>query len=232
MQNVELASHNRIEIKEQSRLGIGGVVLSIAFLFFAFIGAYDIFSRFAGGGTVTSSDRDVTNTSAIQNPTNQLSAISSASTSPILPAPFVPESLVIPEISINTRVQSVGQTPAGLMANPKGFKEVAWYKLGSKPGEAGNTVIAGHLNNALGMSGVFERLGDLSLGSEITIKGEGREITYVVRELHVYATKDAPVERIFARSGPSTLVLITCDGAWDTGVKSYDKRLIVIADPK
>jgi LPXTG-site transpeptidase (sortase) family protein len=102
--------------------------------------------------------------------------------------------------------------------------------LGSKPGQAGNAVIAGHVNNALTMAGVFQHLGDVHVGDTIAVSdASGKTLNYVVTETDQYTTDNAPMAAIFSISGPSQIVLITCDGAWDAAAKSYNKRLVVYA---
>lgn len=199
---------------EQSRLSWGGIVLAILFGFFVVYGAVDICIRIFSSGS----------SAGVYIPS--ITATSSSALTPL-----TPERLIIPSLSVNALVESVGENGGGHMAAPKHFDEVAWYNLGSKPGSAGNAVVAGHLNNAIGLSGVFEKLDRLTLGSEIIVQGEGREIHYTVREMTVYGANDAPLTEIFTREGPSRLVLVTCDGAWDAGVRSYDKRLVLIAEP-
>ena len=198
---------------EHSRLSWGGIVLVIFLGFFVVYGAVDICVRIFSSNASAEALFPVANENAS------------------LLMPLIPERLIIPALSVEAVVEPVGENGGGNMAVPKRFDEVAWYKLGSKPGAPGNAVIAGHLNNAIGLSGVFETLNTLPLGSDIIIEGEGRRIRYVVREMTVYEAGDAPAEDIFAHDGPSRLVLITCDGAWDAGVRSYDKRLVLIAEP-
>jgi LPXTG-site transpeptidase (sortase) family protein len=116
------------------------------------------------------------------------------------------------------------------MAIPSGFSTTGWYKFGARPGEAGNAVIAGHVNNGVGLSGVFARLGELSIGARISVADvSGRTLNYVVIQKARYDTRNAPLEEIFTIQGPSQLVLITCEGDWDPVSRSYDKRLVVVA---
>src|SRR5581483_2097891 len=65
----------------------------------------------------------------------------------------LPSRLVIPALSIDANVQYVGVTATGNMATPHGFADVGWYKLGTIPGNQGSAVIAGHVDNGLGMPG-------------------------------------------------------------------------------
>src|ERR1035437_8837175 len=49
--------------------------------------------------------------------------------------PLLPVRLKIPKIKADAIVEYVGLTPEGRMDVPKGPAEVAWYKLGPRPGE-------------------------------------------------------------------------------------------------
>lgn len=199
----------------------GAVLLFIAFLFVLY-GAYDLLGRIFSVGAVAIIPATETYAEG---------TIGSAYVPPLPVAPIVPLQLTIPRIGVTATVEHVGKKVDGKMANPSTFSTVAWYKEGARPGAGGNAVIAGHLNNAIGLSGVFEKLNTLALGDIIKVKDEhGKELTFIVREMTVYETDQAPTEQIFATAGPARLVLITCDGAWDQGKRSYDKRLIVFAD--
>ena len=144
--------------------------------------------------------------------------------------PITPSHIKIPSIGVDASVQQVGKKPDGSMATPTNFEDVGWYDLGSKPGDPGNAVIAGHVNNALTTSGVFEHLSDVKVGDYITVSdASGKTLVYVVFETDQYPVSEAPAASIFSGSGPSQLVLITCDGAWDASTHSYDKRFVVYA---
>jgi len=143
---------------------------------------------------------------------------------------IVPARLKIPSLGVNAKVESVG-IKAGAMATPSNFDNVAWYSLGAKPGAPGSAVFAGHVNNALLKSGVFERLSQMKTGDYITVEDStGKALVYKVSSVEEYQP-DAPTDALFATAGPSRLVLITCDGDWVSSARSYDKRLVVIAEP-
>jgi len=145
--------------------------------------------------------------------------------------PIVPARLKIPSLGVNAKVESVGVKADGAMATPSNFDNVAWYSLGAKPGAQGSAVFAGHVNNALLKSGVFERLSQIKNGDYITVEDSaGKALVYKVSSVEEYQP-DAPTDALFATTGPSRLVLITCDGEWVPSARSYDKRLVVIAEP-
>lgn len=145
---------------------------------------------------------------------------------------IVPARLRVPSLGIDAAVERVGKRADGSMGIPKNFDDVSWYMPGGKPGSEGNAVFAGHLNNARGQTGVFARLARISIGDYVTVAdAEGKTLPYVVREVQVYPADEAPAEAIFKTSGPSQLVLITCEGDWVPQERTFDKRLVVIARP-
>ena len=158
-------------------------------------------------------------------PATALFAEGSSTTTPI-----VPVRLSVPSLCINAPVETVGKKQDGSMATPSVFGDVAWYSLGSRPGDPGTAVFAGHVNNALTKAGVFEHLSQITIGNTVLVTdASGRVLTYVVDEIDAYQTDHAPTARIFQTAGPSTLVLITCDGQWDAAAHSFDKRFVAYA---
>lgn len=146
--------------------------------------------------------------------------------------PLVPARLKVPSLGIDAKVEEVAKKADGSMGTPADFMNVGFYTLGSKPGDAGNAVFDGHVNNALTKSGVFEHLAQAHVGDYITVSdAEGRTLVYKVSEVNLYPTDEAPAASIFATTGPSQLVLITCNGEWVQDEHSFDKRLVVVAKP-
>lgn len=137
--------------------------------------------------------------------------------------------LVIPSIQVDAAVRSVGISYRGNMAVPESYDDVGWYRLGPSPGDPGNAVIAGHVDNGYRRLGVFKRLDDLAPGDTIDYSDERGSVTFVVTEVATYPYQEAPRERIFADAGPAQLVLITCGGTWVPETKSYTERVIVFA---
>lgn len=144
--------------------------------------------------------------------------------------PIVPATLTIGAIGVRAPVEQVGKKADGTMGTPQKFEDVVWYSLGAKPGEAGNAVFAGHVNNALTKSGVFEHLSLLKLGDTFSISdASGRSLNYKVTDIEQYPADAAPAASIFATTGLSRAVLITCDGDWVSTDKTFSKRLVVFA---
>lgn len=140
-----------------------------------------------------------------------------------------PVRLIIPTLGINAYVQQVGLSAKGSLGIPSNFRDVAWYKLGPVPGEPGSAIIDGHLNNGLGLPGVFLHLDNLQVGDKIQVKNkEGQLLTFQVMAKKIYPY-DQPVEEIFSPSNIPRLNLITCGGQWIKTKRTYDQRVVVFS---
>ena len=140
----------------------------------------------------------------------------------------LPTFLTIPTINIQANIQDLGINSDGEMDIPNNIIDVGWFKFGSRPGEKGSAVIAGHFDGENG-KGVFANLNKLKEGDKLYIKdNNGISFVFVVRESHIY--DPGYVEEVFNLNDSSHLNLITCDGVWDENKKSYSKRLVVFAD--
>lgn len=143
---------------------------------------------------------------------------------------LIPVRLLIPSIGVNAKVEQVGKKADGSMGTPSTFGDVAWYAPGQAPGEPGNAVIDGHVDNALTTAGVFMHLSQIALGDTIEVlNASGTPMSFTVNNIEEYPVNSAPAASIFATTGPSQLVLITCDGTWVPSAKSFDQRLVVFA---
>lgn len=141
-----------------------------------------------------------------------------------------PVRISIPALGINARVQQVGLTTSGRMANPNNFTDVGWYKHGTIPGSEGSAVIAGHVDNALGLYGVFARLEDIVPGSDIEITTDRKEtLRFRVYNVQKYPYDKVPTDLIFNKHDDAYLNLITCAGSWVKDKKTYDERIVVFS---
>lgn len=164
-------------------------------------------------------------------PVNAQASVNSEGNEVIEEQKALPERLYIPKIGVDAAVQHVGLTKKGNMANPSNFTDVAWYKFGPVPGMLGSAVIAGHLDNALALNGVFKKLNELKVGDDVYVTSEdGEKLRFKVIESQIYPYDDAPEERIFNANDAKRLNLITCAGKWLKAEKTYDQRLVVYAE--
>jgi len=142
-----------------------------------------------------------------------------------------PTRLIIPMLEIEATIETVGRTQGGAMESPSNFRDVAWYKGGARPGEEGSAVIAGHLDNAFGLSGVFKDLDTLTIGSYVYVQtASGEEMQFRVIRVAEYRYDEVPTRELFERDGGMYLNLITCSGVWLQEHKTYDHRFIVYTE--
>lgn len=140
-----------------------------------------------------------------------------------------PVRLIIPKVNVDASIIYVGLTSKGAMEVPNNAVDVGWFKFGSRPGEKGSAVIAGHFDGQNGEAGVFTHLNKLTAGDRIYIQNDNGTMTlFTVRESRTYDPGYA--EEVFSANDGIHLNLVTCDGLWDGVKKNYSKRLVVFAD--
>lgn len=173
----------------------------------------------------------VPDSTSINIPENsQTTEVSSSTTHSLVPSEK-PARIIIPSLNIDASIQHVGVNAKGSMASPNNFSDVGWYKYGTTPGDVGSAVIAGHLDNGLGIGGVFKDLERLTPNDDIYIVTEsGARLHFVVSHIQEYPYTEVPLEVVFNQKDMERLNLITCTGIWISKEKTYDKRLIVFTE--
>ncbi|MDX1447782.1 MAG: class F sortase [Acidimicrobiia bacterium] len=148
-----------------------------------------------------------------------------------LATPAAPVALTIEGIDVeNTPIIPVGVEPNGEMEIP-GAREVGWYRFGPTPNESGSSVLAAHIAWN-GRNGPFRNLGEVEVGAIVTVSyDDGSTTTHVVTEIAQYAKDELPFDRVFAKTGDQVLTLITCGGAFNRSLNSYDDNIVVYARP-
>ena len=145
--------------------------------------------------------------------------------------PGLPARLVIPAINVDAKVLYVGLAADGSVDAPKGPTDVAWFRLGPRPGAQGSAIITGHFGPwRTGAKSVFDNLERLKSGDSIFVKDDqGNSVEFKVRETKVYDSSENPKE-VFNQSDGKYLNLITCNGDWIASQKTYTKRLVVFTE--
>lgn len=148
-----------------------------------------------------------------------------------LPSFGLPLRLKIPLINVDAAVESVGLTSDGAMDIPKSPDGVAWLKLGTRPGEIGSAVIAGHYGIWKdGKETVFNNLKKLRADDKLFVEDDkGVTISFIVRESKSYDPSANASDVFSSNDGKSHLNLVTCE-SWDKTTESYSKRLVIFTD--
>ena len=143
------------------------------------------------------------------------------------PSVELPIRLRVPTLGVDSDVEYVELAADGAMDTPKDPVNVAWYQPGPKPGEAGNAIIAGHVDWG-GRTAVFWGLRTLGPGDVIqVVAGDGVQYEFMVDWLKWYDAETALVDEVFGQSEATELTLITCGGSFDQHTRQYLSRLVV-----
>lgn len=138
----------------------------------------------------------------------------------------------IPKINVDAAVEYVGVARGGAMDVPKKIEDVAWYASGTRPGDIGSAVLAGHYGRwKNGQGSVFDDLHTLQKGDFVSVEDDrGKTTTFIVRESRTYDEHADAITVFTSDDGQAHLNLVTCEGVWDPKTKSYPKRLVVFTD--
>jgi LPXTG-site transpeptidase (sortase) family protein len=145
------------------------------------------------------------------------------------PIAGIPVQLSIPRIGLKAPIEGVGTNYEGTMLVSDDLANVGWYSQGFRPGEFGNSVIAGHLDSPYGPA-IFWNLPNLIQGDEIQITDDrNKTYTFIVQNTVTYEFNAVPIADVFGSSSQKRLNLITCVGWFNHQTKNYSHRLIVSA---
>lgn len=144
-----------------------------------------------------------------------------------------PTSLSLPSIGVDAPLVDVGLEDDGGMEIPPDVSTAGWYELGVAPGEAsGTAVISGHVDSREQGRGAFWDLRRMEVDDVVTVDhADGTTSQWRVVARTSYPKDQLPIADIFTRFGDPRLVLITCDGEFDRGARSYSDNVVVYTVP-
>ncbi|WP_262284702.1 class F sortase [Micromonospora sp. MA102] len=143
-----------------------------------------------------------------------------------------PTTISIPRIGVHAEIMTLGLNPDGTVQVPplEQAMKAGWYSPGPSPGEAGNSVIVGHVDSAKLGPAVFFNLGALRMGDTISIAREdGSAATFTVTEVKSYPKAAFPTELVYGPSDKPGLRVVTCGGTFDESSRSYVDNVIAFA---
>jgi Sortase domain len=128
-------------------------------------------------------------------------------TSPVQITPVAPPvRIAIPSKQIAAQVIPEGLDREGSLVIPPPA-QVGWYDGGPMPGQAGSTLIAGHIDDH-GVPGAFLHLNAVPLGAQVALTtADGRTLNYTVTDRFSIPQTKLAASRQLTRTGPSQLVL-------------------------
>jgi sortase (surface protein transpeptidase) len=140
-----------------------------------------------------------------------------------------PVRVQIPAIGVDAPLIRLGLDAKGALEVPKRFDEAGWWTGGSKPGERGPAVIAGHVDSKTGPA-VFYGIPRLRRGDVVTVRRrDGSSVRFTVQGSARYAKDRFPTARVYGPTRRPTLRLITCSGVFDRSSGHYLDNTVVFA---
>ncbi|HBU81168.1 MULTISPECIES: class F sortase [Paenibacillus] len=138
-----------------------------------------------------------------------------------------PVRLCIPSVHLSTSITPIHLSENGQLQVPKSSEIAGLYVDGVLPGENGNAIVAGHVDNYTGPA-IFYPLKHLKPGTFVFLFDQNNHyLKYEVLEVESYYTQEAPLDKIFGDTAEKQLNLITCTGTYDRKKKEHNKRLVV-----
>ncbi|RZU33946.1 class F sortase [Blastococcus saxobsidens] len=148
------------------------------------------------------------------------------------PATPPPVRLDLAGLGVTAPVDPVGVAGDGQMELPEDVGRVGWYRFGPAPGDDGNAVLAGHVDDAEQGPGALFPLREAEPGDEVSVTdAAGGTTRWRVVSRELVQKQVLPLDAIFAREGPPRLVVLTCGGPFLPEYRSYRDNVVVVAEP-
>jgi Sortase domain len=141
----------------------------------------------------------------------------------------LPARVAVPRVGIASGLQRLHLRKDGELQSPSAWMEAGWYADGTRPGDVGPAVIAGHVDSTLGPA-VFYRLREMRVGDKILVtEVDGKVLTFVVSEVRSYPKDKFPTDTVYGPTALPELRLVTCTGEFDYVHHNYLDNLVVFA---
>lgn len=143
--------------------------------------------------------------------------------------PSEPVRIEIPSLGVNAPIMRLGQDADGaVQVPPLGDHNLAgWYDRTVLPGQAGTSVILGHVDNFTGPS-VFFSIKMLRPGETVTVvRADGTSAEFSVDGVQKVTKATFPSTAIYGNTRYPGLRLITCGGPFDSATRQYLDNIVV-----
>jgi sortase (surface protein transpeptidase) len=145
---------------------------------------------------------------------------------------FLPVQLEVPRLGVSAPIDATGVAQDGQAEVPENAARVGWYRFGPAPGEAGATVIVGHVDSRKYGKGALYPLREARVGDEVLMNVDsGEQMSYEIVDVTRYDKVTLPAEQLFKRTGDPVLHIITCGGPYVPSLGGYQQNLVVTAVP-
>ncbi len=141
-----------------------------------------------------------------------------------------PTRVRIGSIGVDARITPVGVTGDTTQV-PQDVDRVGWFRYAGRPGAPGSTLLLAHVSSGTQGSGAFFHLRELQVDQSIELTmADGTTTAYRVIARRMYPKAELP-DRIYDRTGPSFLTLVTCGGAFSSETGRFEENVVVYALP-
>lgn len=140
-----------------------------------------------------------------------------------------PVRLRIAAIRVDVPLVPLGLDRSGALEAPKRFDVGGWWSGGTRPGDRGPAVIAGHVDSKTGPAAFFE-LGRLRKGDKVVVqRADGTSVRFTVQGSGRYPKDRFPTKQVYGPTSRATLRLITCSGDFNHSTGHYLDNTVVYA---
>lgn len=142
-----------------------------------------------------------------------------------------PVKIIIPSVGVNAPVIPEGLDRHHALEMPplSAHNLAGWYDKSYMPGQAGASVITGHVDSTTGLS-VFFSIRYLKPGDDISIEEAGRHtVTFKVQWVQEASKTAFPTQAVYGHVPYPALRLVTCGGPFDYATGHYLDNIIVYA---
>lgn len=184
----------------------------------------------AEGGAPAPSSPSVRSETPAPTPNVQV-PVTPATPPPVQAPSAAPQQLASADLGIDMPVVPVGVQDDGSMEIPVDPAVAGWYRYGPAPADAeGTTVLAAHVDSRVYGVGPLAQLREAQPGQTLQVAdADGIVTAYTVESVTYIPRAELPVDELFDRGGPRSLVLITCGGQFDEQTRTYSDNVVLIA---
>ncbi|MEG1547486.1 MAG: class F sortase [Clostridia bacterium] len=152
------------------------------------------------------------------------------------PTPFdmpYPAEMYFTDREVMCEMQPVGiiteGDKAGKMDTLDSPELAAWYEPGPIPGEAGNSLINGHVRWK-GVAGTFSVLPDMKVGEKVVIEYvDGSTRSFTTQSIDFYPYDSVPAQALeLDFGGKPRITLISCTGTFNHSAGTSSERVLVV----
>ncbi len=148
-----------------------------------------------------------------------------------VPRHAAPVRVDVAGLGIHSLLVDLRKNPDGSVEVPVDYGIAGWYVGSAHPGDAGPTVLIGHVDSKHG-PGIFYAVSRLHPGDPIVVtRADRSRAVFVVQQVQRYAKRAFPTSSVYRGDSRASLRLVTCGGAFDSRTGHYLDNTVVFATP-